>query len=345
MGDVRAARIAASWLVLSMFGPIPAAAQWSASRPDSHAPIGVMGDHRHHGGEVMLSYRFMMMSMEGSRDGTMSVPDADVVSASGYGFMVTPERMPMQMHMLGVMYAPTDRITLMGMAPYTVLSMDHVTRAGGAFTTESSGLGDMSVGALVGLAEFGEQSVHANLMVSVPTGSIEQKDVLPTSNGQDVQLPYPMQLGSGTVDLQPGITWLGQAGDWSWGVQTKATLRLGENDRGWTLGNRGMGTAWWARSFGRHASASVRFAATRVGDIEGTDEAGSVNPAVVPTARTDLRGGTTMDAGLGLNLYVPRWSAFRVAVEGLLPVYRDLHGPQLENDWSLVIGLQVVPVR
>jgi hypothetical protein len=27
------------------------------SRPDSHAPIGVMGDHAHKTGEVMLSYR------------------------------------------------------------------------------------------------------------------------------------------------------------------------------------------------------------------------------------------------------------------------------------------------
>ena len=36
-----------------------------SSRPDSHAPIGVMGDHGHKTGEVMLSYRFMAMDMQG----------------------------------------------------------------------------------------------------------------------------------------------------------------------------------------------------------------------------------------------------------------------------------------
>ena len=44
-------------------------AQWTSSRPDGHAPIGVMGDHRHEAGEIMFSYRFMYMNMDGSRDG------------------------------------------------------------------------------------------------------------------------------------------------------------------------------------------------------------------------------------------------------------------------------------
>ncbi len=39
-------------------------------RADGHAPIGVMGDHMHHKGEWMLSYRYMHMDMEGNRIGT-----------------------------------------------------------------------------------------------------------------------------------------------------------------------------------------------------------------------------------------------------------------------------------
>lgn len=41
------------------------------ARPDSHAPLGAMGNHAHSGGEWMLSYRFM--AMEGLRDGTSSI--------------------------------------------------------------------------------------------------------------------------------------------------------------------------------------------------------------------------------------------------------------------------------
>ena len=32
-------------------------------RPDSHAPIGVMGDHLHHKGGLMVSLRYMDMMM------------------------------------------------------------------------------------------------------------------------------------------------------------------------------------------------------------------------------------------------------------------------------------------
>jgi hypothetical protein len=247
--------------------------------------------------------------------------------------------------MLGAMYAPSERVTLMAMGTYHHRTMDHITRAGGAFSTASNGIGDVTVGALIGLADWGRQSLFANLGLSVPLGSITATDVLPTSNGQAVQLPYPMQIGSGSWDVMPGLTYLGQVDRWSWGGQTRGTLRLGQNGRDWRLGHRGMLTFWAARELDRRASVSLRLAGETWSDISGADAAGSVNPAVVPTARTDLRGGTQLDAGLGLNLYVPKANAFRVAAEFLLPVYRDLHGPQLETDWTLVVGLQIVPVR
>jgi hypothetical protein len=341
---IRECRVVALALGLGVFAT-PLAAQWSASRADSHAPIGVMGDHRHEKGEMMLSYRYMRMHMEGSRKGTDAIADADIISPTGENFMVTPTKMPMDMHMFGIMFAPSDRVTLMGMLPINSNSMDHVTRAGGSFTTTSSGVGDVKVGALVGLSDWSNQSLHLNAMVSLPTGSIEQKDVLPTSMGNEVQLPYPMQVGSGTWDLMPALTWLGQTGDWSWGAQGGATIRLGDNSRDWRLGNQYYGTAWWSRLLGRAFSAAVRVKATNTGNIHGSDSAPSVNPMVVPTARTDLRGGTVLEAGPSFNLYFPRASAFRIAGEFLIPLVRDLDGPQLENDWTLVLGVQVVPIR
>jgi len=321
----------------------PVAAQWNASRADSHAPIGVMGDHRHEAGEMMLSYRYMAMTMEGSRIGTDPSADADIVSPSG-GFMITPTRMPMTMHMLGAMFAPSDRITLVAMLPFVSSSMDHVTRHGGSFTTESSGMGDIKVGAMIGLADWATQSLHLNAMVGLPTGSIEERGVLPISQGMEVQLPYPMQIGSGTLDLHPGLTWLGQAGDWSWGAQGNAVVRTGRNDRDWALGNKVQGTAWWARVLGRNAAAGVRLVATRTGNIDGRDAAPSVNPQMVPTARTDLRAGTVVEGGVSFNLYIPRARALRIAGELLLPLVRDLEGPQLETDLTFVLGLQIVPI-
>jgi len=323
-------------------------AQWTSSRPDGHAPIGVMQDHRHERGEIMLSYRFMHMEMQGMRAGTDAIADQRVIADApgGFGFQVTPTWMSMQMHMFGAMYAPSDRITLVAMLPIVFKDMDHITRAGGtrddpAFTTRSGGAGDLKVSAMVGLADWGRQAVHLNLGVSVPVGSADEMDALPNSLG-DVQLPYPMQIGSGTWDALPGITYLGQVDDWSWGAQAMGTFRFGENDRDWTLGNRIMATGWGAWRFNRNLSASLRGELSRWGEVDGADAA--LNPAAVPTARTDLQSGTRLDVGPGVNLHIPPVDGLRFAAELLVPLYQDLDGPQLETDWRLIVGAQIVPV-
>ena len=134
--------------------------------------------------------------------------------------------MPMNMHMIGVMYAPTDKLTLMAMLPVVDTYMVHATRSGGAFRTESRGVGDVSVNALYKLGDFGAQRTHLNLGVRLPSGSIEKQDVTPVSAPAETRLPYPMQLGSGTFDITPGLTYLTQAENWSGGAQVRATIAL-----------------------------------------------------------------------------------------------------------------------
>ena len=68
-----------------------------------------------------------------------------------------------------------------------------------------------------------------------------------------------MQLGSGTGDITPGLTYLAQAENWSGGAQVRATIRLGHNDAEYRLGNRFMGTAWTAVKLGDRPS-EVRLA-------------------------------------------------------------------------------------
>jgi hypothetical protein len=111
------------------------------------------------------------------------------------------------------------------------------------------------------------------------------------------------------------------------------------------LGSRVEATSWVGVPLAKDLSLSARGVFARWGDIDGMDSAGSVNPMVVPTARTDLRGGKRFDVGGGINWYVHRKSGLRLAAEILKPVYQDLNGPQLENDWTLVLGVQVVAIH
>jgi hypothetical protein len=309
---------------------------WTSGRPDGHAPLGVMGDHTHSAGEVMLSYRFMRMEMDGNRSGTESLAPEDVLD----DYMVTPLNMPMSMHMVGAMYAPSDRVTLMAMVPFLSREMEHQTRMGGMFTTESSGLGDISLTGLVNLYNQNRDAAILNLGVRFPTGSIEQADQTPASAPNEVQLPYPMQIGSGTVDFLPGLTYLGQSDKWSWGLQAKGTLRLGENDRDYRLGHEGMATGWFANRVSDWLSGSLRLEGRAWGNIEGADP--DLNPAMVPTADPMLRAGKRIDAFAGINFEVASGPLHgqRLAVEVGAPLWQDLDGPQLETDWVLVAGWQ-----
>lgn len=309
---------------------------WDGARPDGHAPIGVMGDHTHNAGEIMFSYRFMLMDMDGNRKGTNRVSNQKVLE----DFMVTPTDMQTQMHMFGVMYAPTDYITLMGMIPYVKKEMNHLTRMGTRFKTETEGLGDIKFTGLIKIFDKYSQRVHLNAGLSFPTGSIDKKDTTPA--GPNQQLPYPMQLGSGTWDLLPGITYLGQYRTLSWGSQISGVIRLGENDRDYTLGDKFDATAWGAWNWFDWVSTSYRLDWSSWGNIDGADPA--LNPAVIPTADPNLRGGDRLDMLFGMNFYVPEGPILvegqRVAVEFGFPVYQDLDGPQLESDWVLWLGWQ-----
>lgn len=309
---------------------------WSSGRPDGHAPIGVMADHTHEKGEMMLSYRFMYMSMDGLRTGTTGLTRDDVLQS----YPVTPVKMPMKMHMVGVMFAPSSRITLMTMVPFVSMDMDHVTRMGGAFTTEASGVGDVKAQAMVTVFDRNRMKVHVNAGVSLPTGSIDESDVTPASGGQEVRLPYPMQTGSGTFDLTPGITWLWQNDRWSSGVQASGVIRTGENDNGYTLGNVGTATVWGARQFNPMLSGSIRLAGRTWGKIDGVDP--SLNAAMVPTADPANSGGNRVDALVGINFEVRKGTlkGQRLAIEAGIPLYQSLNGIQLERDWMITAGWQ-----
>jgi hypothetical protein len=243
------------------------------------------------------------------------------------------------MHMLGGMYAPSDRLTLAVMLPFTSISMDHIRNMDGlAFTTESSGIGDVKLAALYGLYARPGRDLIFNFAISAPTGSIDETDDTPMMT--DAHLPYPMQLGSGTWDIIPGLTWVQLYDSWSWGAQGLYTLRTGTNDNGYTLGNKLNLSAWVAKKVAESTSLSFRLNGLDWGNIDGTDNNLMLLPGMVPTADPNLRGGTRIDALVGINFVTPGLKSLRLAAEAGAPVYQNLDGPQLETDLVFTLGAQ-----
>jgi hypothetical protein len=307
---------------------------------DDLAPAGVMGAHTHAAGDWMISYRFMHMDMQGNREGTSGVSDSKVLKK----YMVTPTEMTMDMHMFGVMYAPTNQLTLMAMLPYLDKSMDHRNRMGVKFTTGSNGIGDTRLSGTYKAKTWNSSELLINMGISLPTGSTDEEDTTPLGK---VRLPYPMQLGSGTWDLIPGVTFLGQNAGWSWGGQSMATLRMNRNN-GYRHGHRIEATGWGTKKLSSWWSLSARLKGSAWGDIRGSDsqitQTTPMGVPLVPTADPDTRGGKSINGLLGANFY-PRSGIFngqRLAVELSKPVYQDLDGPALETEWAVTAGWQLV---
>ena len=306
----------------------------SMMRPDMAPPQGVIGGMSPKQGVIMPSLQYMHMHMDGNRDGADDVSTAEVLSR----FPVAALNMDVDMLMAGLMYGITDDISVMAMIPYIWKSMDHVTRTGVTFTTDSEGFGDLRLIGGYDIYRSGGHTIALSAGLSFPTGSTDERDDTPA--GPNQLLPYPMQNGSGTFDLLPGITYTGRSEDWSWGGQFNAIVRLGENDDNYTLGNVYSASVWGARRWVDWLSSSARLIGEVVEDIDGADP--RLNPLQAPTADPNLRAANILSLGLGLNFLVPSGpvEGVRLSVEGIIPLVQDLDGPQLERDYMILVGLR-----
>jgi hypothetical protein len=305
---------------------------WTSARPDGHAPISVMGDHMHKMGEWMVSYRYMTMDMEGLMKGSNSV--APTMMATGFMPNMLPTEMTMDMHMFGTMYAISNKWTLMGMLNYLDNEMSMPMGK-----MDSSGLGDIKVAGLYDLAQWNDgRRVHLKLGLSLPTGSIDEKDSMSRILG------YGMQLGSGTYDLEPAITYLGQTENYSYGAQLGGILRIGDNDQGYTFGNKFEATVWGARKISDSLSASAKFDYSTQSYIDGSDSRLDARNMMMasPGFQTTSQGRDITTFALGLNYYFKDGglSGHRVAAEWETPIDQKVNGVQLELDSTWTFGWQ-----
>lgn len=289
----------------------------------------ILDSHIHRAGERMLSYRFMTMAMSGSDLTSDEILD---------DFMVAPTSMNMDMHMVSAMYALTDRLTLMLMLPYRNLSMDHITRMGQTFSVRSSGMSDVGLMANFLVREAGPHRITLHGGLTLPTGSIDMTGDTPA--GVNQKLPYPMQLGSGTYDLHPGLMYQGVTERWAWGAQLQSMLRLGKNSNDYRLGNRLEMSGWIGYAWTPAISNILHLHGYHAGDIHGADA--DLNPNMVPTADPRRSGGRSLKLRL-VTEYLKTDGMFggmRMSLAFTLPVYESRDSTQLENDWSLGGAIQ-----
>jgi hypothetical protein len=241
----------------------------------------------------------------------------------------------MDMHMFGTMYAISDKWTLMAMLNYLDNDMDMIMPMNMSMNMGSSGIGDLKVAGLYDLAQWDSgRRMHLNLGLSLPTGSIDEKH----TNGNT--LGYGMQLGSGTYDFHPAITYLAQTDNYSYGAQLGGILRIGENDQDYTLGNKFEATLWGARKITDSLSASAKFDYSSQSKVDGEDT--RMMKMMSPALNPNSQGRDITTFGLGLNYYFKDGglSGHRLAAEWETPLDQKVNGVQLELDSTWTLGWQ-----
>ncbi len=298
--------------------------------------------HLHHGhgaGSVMLEYRFMRMTMSGLLDGSDEVSSSEVTDMAGYHYMMAPTEMVMDMHMVMGMYGINDKFGLMFMLNYLQNSMDMVDADNEVSSMSSSGLGDIDLGVMYSLPA----GFMLNVNLGVPTGSISEEGEM---MGEQVRLPYPMQLGSGTYDLKPSMTYNHSFGAMVAGGQATYIYRMGENEAGYALGDRLEMSGWLRYSMKSGVTLSGRLAYAEWGNIEGQDDEiaqtmpmpGMPNMKSSPTANPEAQGGARADLFLGASYMSGGGHMF--GLEYGLPLLQKLNGPQMKTASVLSLAYQ-----
>jgi hypothetical protein len=301
--------------------------------------LNVIGGHTHPAGQKMVGYEFMFMDLDGHRDGTDHVGVSQILK----DFQATSTGMMMEEHMVELMYAPTDKLTLMAMLPVKHMEMD--MKAPGnpinqrRFTEVSDGIGDVEILAfytLMGSVTRGHRLI-LNTGIGFPTGSIDEGET--TKSGKTSRFEYNMQLGSGTFDLMPGLTYLGESKKWAWGAQALTAVRLGRNGNRYRYGNQYQLMAWLGYAVTDWFAPSLRVDGRIWGNVHGADPA--IDPKFDPEGDPHRQGGRRVDLLAGTNFYVPSGvlKGVRVSLEAGVPVYESLNGPQLSTRWLFSAGL------
>lgn len=309
------------------------------------APAGVMFDHiMTSPGDVMVGYRYMYGRQAGDMLQGTDVATDQTIAGQACGNQtcrLAPGYMNMHMHMLDLMYAPTDWLNLMLMPQFVDMNMS-LRSLEGIVPSElhkhaTGGVGDTGLYALVKLFDMPGHHLHTAMGVSAPTGDSAIKlNAGGHHGGKGGFIHYGMQLGSGTWDLKPSLTYTGELARWSWGAQINGTVRMQEqNASGFAFGDILQSSAWGGYGLLDWLSATVRGVYTVQGTVKGGFN--GIHPTDASADYANNYGGRYWDVGFGLSAVVPKGdlAGNRIGFEWLQPVVDDVNGYQLQREGAL----------
>lgn len=307
--------------------------------PIGEQKTGVLRTFDQAAGPWHFSLAYSQLELDGYLDGSDKRSFNDVQftppeERTDRNFPIVPTTIRQSALILVVRYT-LDHKTSIGVGiPYIRQSTDHQSIVAGydTFRITSEGIGDISFNLNRIIKKYEDSLLSGTMGISAPTGSIDKKGDTPRAPG-DQQLPYTMQLGSGTWDVSAGLNYQRQQDNFNWGVQLAGKLRLGKNDRNYTLGNRASLSTWAESTHHPWIHPKAKLAFQHWNRIDGEDSELTVPgdfPYPASITNPDFFGGRKLNATLGV-LIGGKNSPLRghsLDIEMGKPVYQNLNGVQ-----------------
>lgn len=316
----------------------PLAAQeewvWTSDRPDSDAPLGVVGARTLDMGVMEVGYRFTQTNSRGVWFSKDSLPLATTLQL----YTVAPLTLSQQTHSAIFSWGILDNLTLIGTAEFTIFEREQLTNGGILYITRTEELGDVSASAVWEVYRSGPYRGNISLGAVIPTGKSRTWADTPFGAGQP--LPYDQRPGGGTLGITPGASFQVQNEFGSLGGQFRARINVIEGVTDWTPGDRYEANGWGAYKFNDAISVSAGVRWAMWGRIEGADPL--LNPTMDPgnDPVTGLAGGQRADLPVGINFRMPGGplEGHRFQLESVYTLHHDYEGVRLGQDWAISLG-------
>jgi len=297
-----------------------------------------------------VEYSYRQLHLDGYQMDDRSVGLMDILFTPGEmrtdrNFPIVPIKATQEVHTFDIGYRLNNKLKLSLSVPFVRQDTDHISTITGfeAFNIASSGLGDISLLSTWYMPINHNSAWQLSGGVSLPTGSIDEKGDTPRNGAGTIeQLPFTKQLGTGTWDLPLSISYLRNDGSWDWGTQITARIHLGENHRGYHLGDR-YGINIWAQYFTKSfLHPGIKLAWQHIDPIHGVDT-DLLMPGLFPfpTAISNpaFFGGNNINLSLLLKVCNAKTNCKKYAdLEFTKPVYRNMTGVQPREDYQFSIS-------
>ena len=307
-------------------------------------PAGLMLPHIHNTKDWVIDYMYMQMDMRTLYNGNnkedpgkylagieynptiSTIPATQVGTGNAHNHSgtttntTTPD--PLPSYYIGSLNPNSYRYMSMPVSMKMEMTMISLMKN----INDTQGIGDIGITLATKLLEKESHTINLQMGLTLPTGSIDEKNTMPLMG--NVKSPYNMQLGTGTFNAIPGISYLFNKGKFTLGSFAQITLRNGKNDNGYRFGNRYEFSLWTSYILLDWLAPTLRITSTKWDNISGADP--NLDPTMDPQNDPNRQGGRRVDLLAGVNFYIPSLSEkMKAGIEFGKPIHQHLNGPQM----------------